>query len=238
MGNNADQEMFRLLSEWIKRHETENQGDKNQQSILWDRILALFEAGQTTELGLLQTLTTLYQNADRLGKAGLIYTMEDLICVSTTRGGYGYPELFWLVLESNILFEFTDISDVGRLIGGFLCKTGGAQLTRSYLVQTLLGKDTTRHANAFMAFYATGHSLQSLRIVMQVAPEPNESNAQLYVFIYGDAWAFLVNNKDVKLSNGDKVDLIAFFTRGLTLSNHLAVDYCQKALAILGEMTQ
>ncbi|MEP7288691.1 MAG: hypothetical protein ABI947_23305 [Chloroflexota bacterium] len=238
MSNDADQEMFQLLSEWVKPHELDNQSDNYHRNALWDRILTVFDSGYATEFGVLQTLSSLFQNADRPGKLSLIITMDDLVYISTSRGGYGYPELFWLVLESNLLFEYTDISDVGSRIAGFLCRTGGIQATRTYLIHILLSDDKTKHTNAFLAFYATGHSLQSLRITMEVAPEPTDSNTQLYVFIYSDAWAFLARNNDVKLSAEDKADLTAFFNRGLALTNSFAIDYCQKALEILGKTSE
>ncbi len=237
MTNDADQEMFRLLSAHLTSYQTDRLVDDYYLNGKWDRMLALLESGRTTELGLLQTFIVLFQRADRIGKLGLIHLMNDLIDYSIDLGGYNYPELFWLVVESNLLFEFTDISDVGSRIGGFLRKTGGAQVTRSYLIQTLLSKDTTRHANAFMAFYATGHTLQSLRIVMKVAPEPNENNASLYVCIYADATRFLATNKDIELTNEDRIALKTFFSRGLTLTNQFAIDYCQQALAILANQS-
>ncbi|MBX3080187.1 MAG: hypothetical protein KF716_01050 [Anaerolineae bacterium] len=235
MDNNADRELARLLSEWATPVEVDAQSDISRRNLLWAQILTLFESGQTTELSLLQTLTSLFRNADLRGKSDLIYLMDALVYSSTERDGYGYPELFWLVVESNILFEFSDISDVGRFIGGFLCRTGGVEATRSYLIHKLLSKDTATHANALVAFYATGHSLQSLRAVVELAPEPNNSNAQLYVFIYIDAWTFLAKNRDVKLTPTDKLALTAFFSRGLALMNSFKPNYCQKALAILEE---
>ena len=233
MTNEADQEFSRLLSEYLAGYHDDNP----RWVALSDQIWDIFESGQTTEFATLQTFTTLFQSVDQAGKVLLIYFMSDLINLSKERGGYGYPELFWLVLDSNLLFEFTDISDVGRLIGGFLCRTGGVQATRSYLIHTLLGTDTAKHANALLAFYATGHSLQSLGIVMEVAPEPNESNAQLYVFVYGDAVTFLLRNKTMTFADKDKAALTAFFTRGLSLSNAFVVAYCQQALMLLVEMS-
>jgi len=188
-------------------------------------------------MGAIQIFTQLFQKADQIGKYLLLYVMDDFIFNSRDRDGYGYPELFWPVLESNILFEFTDISDVGRLVGGFLCRTGGVQVTRSYLIHTLLSDDKTKHTNAFMGFYATGHTLESLRIVVKVAPKPNESNAQLFVLIYRDAYVFFATHKDLKLTNDDKAVFTAFFTLGLSSPNSFVIDSCQEALAVLGEMT-
>jgi len=169
-------------------------------------------------------------------KLSLVHFIHEI----TTRDEQEYPELFWVILDSQILFEAeNDISVVGRLIAGTLIDIGGREAMRAYLTYILLTQqDENKIRKAAMAFYPTGHTVSSLQILDQVisaSPSLNLDINYVWLSAYLDAEGSIFKEGTAKLSAGEKEYLKGFFTRGLSLPNEFIHQSSQKALALLEE---
>lgn len=57
--------------------------------------------------------------------------------------GRHYPEFFWILIDSEVLYKVEDISDI-KIVSGLLKRTGGVTMARSYLATTLLQGDVRK----------------------------------------------------------------------------------------------
>jgi hypothetical protein len=165
-------------------------------------------------------------------KWSIALAMWDMATLKQMHGKYPYPEFFWLILQSDLLSNDQDFADLIK----YLSDIGGPEIMRAYLTLTLLTTDDLeKRRKVIFSFYYTGVRVDTLRIIRQVIPL-DERNLDLYVMVFGNALGSLFNPKVAMLSD-DKLYLRDFFTMGLTLLDSQIVEYSQRALARLDELS-
>jgi hypothetical protein len=188
---------------------------------------------QLNHVQVVQALSELMRTAKILkDKIWLVFFMARINRESSN----SYQEFFWIIIESDVLFEATDISRIGRMIAGKLVEIGGAEIFRSYLVYVILTQEKDKLKNAVMAFLSVGHTMTSLRIVAQVVSQVEGFTSDLWLFVYFDAGRLVFREDTPVFSEEDKNYLKQFFTRGLTLPNKFIIEECQRSLERLAEI--
>lgn len=201
----------------------------NTTTSLYDKVWELVDSSAVTRFDVVQAIASLFTSGSPWPyKKALLVFMETLL--SLKEPGHveqRYPEFFWIVLNTNILFEVDDVSDIAK-ISGLLRSTGGAEVLRAYLLVTLLTGDTTRLANAIKAFYPVGHTIHTLTAVDGIVEDARDAN--LRHTLYQHALLLIGRDKPLPFSIEDINYLRAFFTRGLAEADLTVRDICQEAL--------
>jgi hypothetical protein len=156
----------------------------------------------------------------------LLHFMRSISFTSARKGAYSYPEFFWIIVKSNILFDNYNISDLMSVIVDFC----NPQVLRAYLTYLLITSDKDKQDAIVRAFYYVGYTAESLRIVNQIVPM-DENHLDLYNYIYLDVLSLIFSERAISLSLDERGWLRSFFTKGLNSRHSGIVETCKKALA-------
>src|SRR5688500_999993 len=75
-----------------------------------------------------------------------------------------YPELFWIVVQENILNNFLSTLPVFDVIN-HICRIVDRNIVRAYLNYALVNEDESKQADLVRSYYYTGHTVDSLKLV-------------------------------------------------------------------------
>lgn len=219
----ANTEFYNTFSQWA-------QGDFDSSDDIEQRLWALISSGQVALADVIQAIARLLASAvcGYRCKRYLLYFIEQLIDREQLKDPDDqYLGLFWVVHNSNLVFELDDISDVAT-ISRILRDTGGAELLRSFLVVTLLSGDDTKRANAVKAFYPVGHTISTLKVVDRVLK--NTQDFGLLNIFFHDASRLIPRDGLLPFSEDDRNYLRDLFSRGLSSAHPQIVETSQQAL--------
>jgi hypothetical protein len=228
--NESDRRFYELFSEYMDFLEARDHAVEEADD-LYHQLLEMIEQDQVSTIGVIQTFSMmLSKHISR--RLTLLQFMCAIVEIQRLKNRYSYPEFFWLILKSNILSE----SENFEIIVPRMTDIVGVDIMRAYLTFALVTEDESKQRAIIKAFYYTGLTVDTLKVITQHVP-PEEDSLDLYVFICSDAMQFLYSERAATLSNGEKIYLRNFFEQGTRLAHPHIIDSCRKALAQLNNLT-
>lgn len=227
----VDQKFYSLVLEYFDRAVNEKPNEKTNRNEIYSEFSTLIEEGQVSINAVVTTISEMFSKfATR--KLGVLLIMRTMFVNSTFKGGYKYPEFFWLIVKQGILDEMTEVDTVLPAV----VEICGHDLIRSYLHYRLLEKPQQNIRSVISAFYYTGYTIQTLEIISSTIPV-NETHLELYTFIFSDAFFSIIHpQRQLSLTKEDKEFLRGFFTQGLKTNNVSIIKSCKNALIRLEEI--
>jgi hypothetical protein len=218
---------YELLSQYVTSPTKNDSAAKEKFNQIHEQLLNMIEQEEVTPAIVVQSLSDIYsKNLSRY--LFIIQIMRTIVYTTKMKGGYLYPEFFWIIVKNNTFFETDNMHDLIDYIAEFCDRN----ILRAYLTYLLMTSEEYKQMHILKAFYYIGYSVQTLKVVIQTLPI-NENNAKLYNIIYSDVMSFTFSEHAKLLSIQEKSWLQDFFTKGLTLGDNDVIKSCQKALGKL-----
>lgn len=221
---------YDLLSQYVTVS-ISNKTSKETVDELYQQMLNMIEDEVVTSVIVVQSLSDIYSR-NLSHYLFIIQIMRSVYYTSQIKGGYLYPEFFWIIVKNNTFYESNNISDMIASIVEFC----DYSILRGYLTYLLMTTEESNQKSIIKSFYHVGYTVETLKVVIQTVLI-NERNIELYNYIYMNAVSFVFSERAKLLSIEEKGWLQDFFTSGLNLGHVGINESCQKALKKLTELT-
>lgn len=218
---------YQLLSQLILNRASIS---SDKYSEIYNELVDLVRHKEVSPTIVVQSVASVFAQASADYYLTIIHHMNTIYFLSRNNGDYLYPEFFWIITQNNAFSKTNNLADIMHLMSNF-CDD---QVLRAYLSFLLMARESRRYKDIIFSFISVGHTLTTLRLVLDVVPI-NEENLDLYDYTYTDAMEFLYSPRAATLTADDKTWLQEFFTRGLLLEYKRIPESCQKALKKLAE---
>ena len=160
----------------------------------------------------------------------VIYLMRDVHLILRDSQRYAIPELFWLIVQTGLPSELEEHDHVISA----LVDLGGREAVRSILVPRLIEATDLNREQVLRSFYFTGHSIETLRIAVQIAPVTSEDSYSKYTLFDAVRLVFELTGRPPETDYQFLHDLLR---QGLTLLEPDGIDRCREAVARLTNLT-
>jgi hypothetical protein len=228
----VDQKFYSLVLEYFDRAVNEKPNEKTNRNEIYSEFSTLIEEGQVSINAVVTTISEMFSKFST-HKLGVLLIMRTMFVNSTFKGGYKYPEFFWLIVKHGVLDEMTEVDTVLPAV----VEICGHDLIRSYLHYRLLEKPQQNIRSVIRAFYYTSYTVQTLEIIISTIPF-DETHLELYTFVFSDAFSIIHPHRQLSLTKEDKEFLRGFFTQGLKINNVSIIKSCKRGLTRLSTIAK
>jgi hypothetical protein len=217
----------RLFSDYI---ETVTKRGLDQGDELYASLIKLIERQEISPSDVVQALSDVFYNYPE-EKLFLLQIMRAIVFTSKLFNGYAYPEFFWIVVHSNILFEISNINDIMTMLKDI----SNNETLRSLLTYMVITGNEASRRNAARAFYYVGFTRETLRLVTELS---SVKDVDQYRYICAVAMGTLFGERAKTFSKDERDYFRSFFERGLeSPDDHIVAD-SRRALEQLDVLAQ
>ena len=123
--------------------------------------------------------------------------------------------------DENVMSVLTNIAD--------------KDIIRAYLNYALLTGNAEDVSGIVRAYYSTGYTVDSLKLVTQVVPF-DDAHLELYAYVYGCVMSYTFSPRITNITENEILYLREFFSRGLSSTHESINEDSQKGLTQLDKL--